>query len=137
MFKGIPSKNVISARGIFPNAGGDPICCWLTDDAVFQISTPASATQVLFVVVVPDLRVLHRVRRALTVNVNGKPAGNFDLKFGSSTLTVPLHPAGMHPAENHGTAVEFKARFSFVPKTEHLNGDTRKLSIILRSLRAE
>ena len=129
--QGLPNREVINATGIYTKSG-DPMCCWLADDAVFRINTLPSATRLRAMIVVPDLPVLRHSRRTLGVIIDGKPVANFSLRFGTSTLTVPLHPGN-----RKSTTVEFKPGFSFVPKDEHINGDTRKLSIILKSLRAE
>jgi len=132
---GDASSDLPSGTGVYRGARyRDPYCCWLAADAVFHVSVPASATKLTVIVIAPSVAAVRHGDASIAILINGRHAGDFRaLRVGANALTIPL------PADGAGrtATVELKPGFFFVPKNEHLNGDTRKLSVILRELKAE
>jgi len=120
--------------GVYAKNPGDPYCCWLARRALLRIKMPLSASKLDMTIAVPDVPAIRRHSLSLAVSVGGKAVITFsNLKFGASTLAVPLPPALSRAV----VTMELKPNFSFVPKSEHMNGDRRQLSLILTGLMAE
>ena len=69
---------------------------------------------------------------SLLVAINGKQSTRFPLKVGVNPLSVQFAA----PISRRAT-VALVPSFSFVPRQQHLNADTRRLSVVLTAVRAE
>lgn len=125
---------VSKGTGVYRAGPHDPDCCWLAQRATFYLNLPAGATKLRMAIFVPDFPATHRHSLSLAIIIDGHQTSNITkLKFGATKLTVPLHVTKLPQM----VTVEFVPNFSFVPKDEHINTDTRNLSLILSSLKAE
>ncbi len=121
----------IPFEGVYPVAAGDG-CCFLSDRAVFGVRAPRAARNLRFTIYTlnyPQVPPQH-----LTFLIDGKTALRSGVlpKGIVSTVDVPL-PSGSRgkPA----LRVEIEAT-SFVPKEIGINGEPRRLSVVLSSVTA-
>jgi hypothetical protein len=124
-----PAGVLLAVSGIY----ADTPCCWLARDAEFQTLVPANASHLLLNVFTPsDIPKLQRGNQHVTVTVDGKTKAFANVPVGSKVLEILVRRA------KSDRTVDVKMRMSstFVPKEELGNGDTRTLSLYLRTVRA-
>ena len=127
--QGIARADAETSEGIY--AGQASNCCFLSDRAAFTVRGTAHARSLVLNVFVPSYSFYKEQR--LTVRIDGKVATETGvLRSGAMTaVNVPILAAGGSP---DSLRVEISPSYSFVPEDAGLNGDTRRLSVILTSV---
>lgn len=116
--------------GIYPQ-DQDGSCCWLASAADFQVKVPAKATILWIRVSLPPLQLYKNRPESLKVSTSGKLLKIFPkLAIGENLLRIPIAAS----LEEHTLQVHLDPGYAFVPAQQHINGDTRLLSIILESV---
>jgi hypothetical protein len=111
-------------------ADADPDCCWIGGDAAFQVQAPADGRTLVVTVYVPDLDVFHRRAQSLRVETGSGVKKQFSgLTPGIHALSVPLPPR----ARPQTIDVVLKSGYTFNPKREGINSDTRSLALYLKA----
>jgi hypothetical protein len=130
---GVSTDVGVGHAGIYPADAES--CCWLSDDAKFSTRIPASAHKLTFVVFTPKAPPIVNGGENLTVSIDGKRVKDVKLQPGSgSSVVVPL---GSRPGGGDWLArIELKLSNSYVPKDAGINGDLRRLSVVLHSVSA-
>lgn len=139
--EGVPFGVVISSHEAARRAGlyvtspdDDENCCWLARDATFQTRLAPRTTRVRVTVDLPEAGPYDKRPLDETVVVDGRARKTFrGLRSGVWALDVDIPPPGRgRPAE-----VRMIASYTWTAAEQHLNDDTRSLSVRLRSVRAE
>jgi hypothetical protein len=106
-------------------------CCWLAEQAVFAVRIPANATRMLINIAVSDIPLAKLGPQSVMVSVDGIRHGTFSkLGAGQHVLDVRLVPTDT----DRSSILTLKMAYAFVPKNEHINGDTRSLSVLLKKV---
>jgi O-antigen ligase len=116
-------------RGLYPGQD-EGECCWLGDSAVLALRAPADAASVIFTIFVADLQPFRNAPEALNVAIDRAPARRVCcFERGIHQFAVPL------PAKRPSIIrISIVSTIWFVPKNIGLNDDTRRLSVLLRSV---
>lgn len=116
--------------GIYPE-DQDGSCCWLAAEADFQVRVPAKSRILWIRVSLPPLQLYKSRPESLKVTGAGKVLKVFPkLAIGENLLRVPIAP---DPKERT-MQIHLDPGYAFVPAQQHINGDTRLLSVILESI---
>lgn len=119
--------------GIYRKQGAE-LCCWITQDASFQVHIPRFAKVLIATVALPEMSLFRSRPQGLTIKVPGERPKSFpNLPVGQSELRVPLTGA----RKDRIVTVSVHAEYAFVPKRENINGDTRVLSLYLTGMQAK
>lgn len=129
--RGIDRSEAGTAVGIYPGDAAD--CCFIGSRAAFTVRAPNGARWLTLVVYVPNYSAYGQQR--LAVRVNGTQAlVTGVLENGATTaLSVPI-PRIAERAR--ALRIEIVPSFTYVPSDMGINGDTRRLSVILTSVSA-
>jgi hypothetical protein len=120
-----------SPIGIFPASG--ELCCWIGDDAQFAISVGEGPRTIALNLYLPALGPTAMLPSQVSIVIgNGRYIGTYHIRIGEQTIAIHI-PNGA--ARSGIVRLRLRADRSFTPKALGLNGDVRRLSIIL--LRAE
>lgn len=127
------NSGVGASSGIYPSRrSDDPLCCWVGSKAWFEVRVPPHAHEMIVTTFVPEnLDVFKRRHQSVTVEVDGGVAWHYVLRNGVSFLHVPV----MNGDHARTADVVLEAGFTFTPRRERINGDTRDLSFYLKSVR--
>jgi O-antigen ligase len=121
---GLQAKDLTS--GIY--MGNDPAsCCWLGAKGAFSVRVPGGADTLLITVVEPDYAVSGTMQ-SLKLQVNGGPT-QVQCCFGRGQHEFSFALA--RRAKAHTAHVRVWAGRTFVPKEIGLNGDPRRLSMLI------
>lgn len=139
--EGIPFGVLVSDREAARRAGlyvtspdDDANCCWLAKDASFRTRVSARTTRLRLTVSLPEAGPYDQRPIDATVVVDGRVRKTFrGLRSGVWALDVGI-PA---PAGDRDAEVRLIASYTWTAAQQHLNADTRDLSLQLRSVRAE
>lgn len=117
--------------GIYTSTSdSDPDCCWIAGDASFQVREPADGRNLVVTVSIPDLDVFHRRPQSVRVETAiGAKKLFTGLGPGIHALSVPLPPARRQQVLD----VTLKSGYTFTPRREGINGDTRPLALYLKA----
>ncbi len=138
---GVPFGVAVANREAARQAGlyvtspdDDENCCWLAREATFRTTVGPRTTRVRVTVDLPQSGPYDERPLDETIVVDGRARKTFrGLRSGVWALDVPIPPPGRErPAE-----VRMSASYTWTAAELHLNGDTRALSVRLRSVRAE
>jgi hypothetical protein len=134
---GVVVSSIESARkaGLYVTSPDDDAnCCWLAKDASFKTRVSARTRRVRLTVSLPQAGPYDQRPLDETVIVDGRARKTFrGLRSGVWALDVDI-PA---PAREREASVRAISSYSWTAAQQHLNGDTRDLSVQLRSVRAE
>lgn len=127
---GLSNPSAAIVRGLYPgyDAGS---CCWLADRALLRVQPPPDAASMIVTIFVPDYAPFLADREALTFRIGNGPAQR-ECCFGPGIHQFPLLlPPHRGRAVLNLTA---DAAVSFVPARIDKGNDTRRLSVLLRSI---
>ncbi len=138
---GVPFGVVVSSSDAARQAGlyvtspdDDDNCCWLAKEASFQTQLPAGTKRVRVTVDLPQAGPYDQRPIDETVAVDGRASRTFRaLRSGVYALDVAVRP----PRRARTAEVRMAASYTWTGLEQHVNGDTRPLSVRLRSVRAE
>jgi hypothetical protein len=115
-----------AASGVFPEPAGNP-CCWLSAKAHFAVSAKKGSKALRLAVYVVDVAGLATGQSVSLVDAKGKTIAERLVHLGPQSVTFPVPSPGAH-----GTVeVTLVMGKSVVPKDAGLNGDVRRLSVML------
>ncbi len=138
---GVPFGVVISSpeaarrAGLYATASEDADnCCWLAKDASFLTRVSPSTTRIRLTVELPAAGPYDKRPIDETVVVGGRARKTFrGLRSGVWAMDIGI-PA---PSRDGTVEVRLTASYSWTAAQQHVNADTRDLSVQLRSVRAE
>ena len=118
-------------RGIYASRrDGDEYCCWLARSATFDVQIPAKSRELTLRIFLPSIPFRNQPQTA-AVAVDGGSWHYFGpLGVGAHHLRVPL---AMRRQPRVAT-ITLRAGYSFVPVRRRINGDSRALSMYLKSV---
>jgi hypothetical protein len=120
-----------TTSGVYPASANDDTCCWLNGNAHFFMPAQPGATSLTIQVYVPPVGPLATNPGTVSIlDAHGKPVATKGLKNGIQTLTLALAPKS---TAGGLVSIRLKTSTAFVPKDLGLNGDIRRLSVVLMS----
>ncbi len=131
----IASKEGARRAGLYVTSPDDDAnCCWLAQDATFRTPVSPRTRRIRLTVSLPEAGPYDKRPLDETVIVDGRARKTFrGLRSGVWALDVDI-PA---PARDRAADVRAIASYAWTAAQQHLNADTRSLSVQLRSVRAE
>lgn len=122
-------------RGIFPTAGADAgSCCWLGPEADFRVMAPAGARVLTLTTYEPVIPKLSDAQSVSLLDAAGHVVSARRVAPGKQTVNLPLSKKSV---TNGAVSVRLRMGSSIVPKDAGLNGDPRRLSVMLISVSAK
>jgi hypothetical protein len=131
--KGIlPFPNQVSAvaHGLYPEDTSQA-CCFLAQTARLRLAKPIGARVATFTFYVPHFPPFVSAPERITMAFDGIPAGEAELRIGvrDASFTFPPQLVGKSNVEAVMTM-----SIAYVPKEIGINGDPRRLSVILKEV---
>jgi len=118
-------------RGVYPGAAS---CCWLGPEARFRVDADADAKTLKLTVFEPELGNLTASQRVSLLDTAGRVFSSHVVKAGGQTFTLAI-PKNV--VANGSVSVRLRMAASVVPKDLGVNGDNRRLSLILQDVSAQ
>ena len=118
--------------GIFPAAAATGECCWTGPDVYFDVRSDARSRVLRLRIYEPPVAQLSGQK--LIVVAGAKPVAARAIRPGVQSIVVQLPAAAVTGSRLH---IELHMSRSFVPKDAGMNGDRRRLAVMLRSVMAQ
>lgn len=124
------NPDIGAAHGVYASQGAN--CCFLAQTASFEAIKPLAAKTAEFALWVPDIPYIHRHGQTISAEFDGVGAGPpVQLHPGAQTISFALPKAVARDGKVH---IRLNMSTSYVPKALGMNGDIRRLSLILVSV---
>lgn len=121
-----PTKAALYA-GVYPSSDRAQ-CCFLGGTAVLKLANPPNARTITLDMYVPDVRPFAGKAESIRITLNGKPVGGAAvLSLGANAVSISVTPAQARSQ----LVLVVKPSITFVPKDWGINGDVRRLSVML------
>ena len=138
---GIPDGVIVAdaasarASGLYVTSPSDATnCCWIARTARFRTEIPARARRLRVTVDLPEAGPYDRRPVDVTIAVGAHDRKRFTgLRSGVYALDVALARASLARVET----VAIATSYTWSPAELHVSGDSRSLSVMVRSVRAE
>lgn len=115
--------------GLYPDSVKSQ-CCWLSPHAVLHFKPPEGSKAVLFHIYVPDLAIFRSDPQQIAFSSQGRVVKRYCcFRPGAYTLVLPISTLGLDRNE-----VQMDAGTVDIPVDQGINGDVRKLAVILSSI---
>ena len=126
------AASLAKIRNVYPAVSGEGSCCWIGPNAVFRVSATPAARSMRLLIYVPAIGPLRATPPTLSaIGPNGKAMASMRLRLGEQTVRLPL---AIGSFAGGSTEIHLHSNESFIPKDFNLNGDTRRLTVILESV---